>query len=250
MESNDLYPMIFRRKSIKTYDMAPLNEKIMQKISDSLYTLQPMCDDIKTEFTIISHNQVRRAMKKAPYYIAVFSEKKAQYLTNIGFMLQQMDLFFSANEIGSCWKGIPQPTKKVKENSNLEFVILMAFGNTKKTLHRMNVSEFNRKPLSKITDITGMKELLEAARLAPSSTNSQAWYFTGNETMIHAYVGKPGFLRRLIHTALLQIDIGIALCHLKIAAEHFGKKTTISYSTTAQTAPSKGYNYIATLNIS
>jgi len=250
VENNDLYPMIFRRKSIRTYDMAPLNEKVLQKVSDSLSTLHPMCEDIKTEFTIISHNQVRRAMKKAPYYIAVFSEKKAQYLTNIGFMLQQMDLFFSANKIGSCWKGIPQPIKKVKENSNLEFVILMAFGNTKETLYRMNVSEFNRKPLSKIININGMKELLDAARLAPSSTNCQAWYFTGNETTIHAYVGKPGILRRLFATTLLQIDVGIALCHLKIVVERFGKKATISYSPTAQTAPSKGYTYIATLNIS
>jgi nitroreductase len=250
MDNNDLYPMIFKRKSIRTYDMAPLNEKILQKISDSLHTLQPMCDDIKTEFTIISHNQVRRARKRAPHYIAAFSEKKAHCLPNIGFMLQQMDLFFSANEIGSCWQGIPRPIKKVTENSNLEFVILMAFGNAKETQHRMNVSEFDRKPLSKITDMTGLKELLEAARLAPSSTNCQAWYFTGNETMIHVYVGKPGFLRRLFATALLQIDVGIALCHLKIAAEHFGKKATISYSPTAQTAPSKRYTYIATLNIS
>jgi len=230
--------------------MAPLNEKLLQKISDSIHNLYPMYDDIKTEFKIISSNQVRQAMNKAPHYIAAFSEKKAHYLTNIGFMLQQMDLFFSANEIGCCWKGISQPIKKVKENSNLEFIILMAFGNTKEILHRMNVSEFDRKPLSKITDITSMKELLDAARLAPSSTNCQTWYFTGNETMIHAYVGKPGILRRIFATTLLQIDVGIALYHLKIAAEHFGKKATISYSPTAQTPPSKEYTYIATLNIS
>ncbi len=242
--------MIFRRRSIRTYDMAPLNEKIMQKISDSLHTLHPLCDDIKTEFKIISHNQVKRTMRKAPHYIAAFSENKAHYLTNIGFMLQQMNLFFSANEIASCWQGIPKPNKKVKENSNLEFVILMAFGKTKKTLHRMNVSEFNRRPLSKITNITSMNELLEAARLAPSSTNSQPWYFTGNETMIHAYLGKPGILRRLFATTTLKIDVGIALYHLKIAAEHFGRKATISYSPTAQTPASKRYTYIATLNIS
>lgn len=249
MENDDLYPMIFKRKSIRTYHTAPLNGKILRKISESLHALQPLCDDIKTEFTIISHNQVRRTMRKAPHYIAAFSENKAYYLTNIGFMLQQMNLFFSANGIGSCWQAIPQPTKEVKEHSNLEFVILMAFGDAKKTPYRMNASEFNRKPLSKITDITGMKELLEAARLAPSSTNSQVWYFTGTETMIHAYVGKPGFLRRFIATNLLQIDIGIALCHLKIAAEHFGKKATISYSPTAHIVPSKGYTYIATLDI-
>ncbi|PNX51363.1 MAG: nitroreductase [Thermoplasmata archaeon M8B2D] len=249
MENYDLYPMIFKRKSIRTYDIIPLNEKILQKISDFLNSLQPMYDDIKTEFKIIPHNQVKRAMRKAPHYIAAFSENKAHYLTNIGFMLQQMNLFFSANEIGSCWQGIPQPTKEVKEDSNLEFVILMAFGKAKKTLYRMDKSEFIRKPLWKITDITGMKELLEAARLAPSSTNSQPWYFTGNETMIHAYIGNPGFLRRLFATNLLQIDLGIALFHMKLAAEHFGRKVTISYSPTAQTIPSKRFTYITTLNI-
>jgi len=249
MENYDLYPMIFKRKSIRTYDMVPLNKKILQKISDFLNSLQPMYDDIITEFKIIPHNQVKRTMRKAPHYIAAFSENKAHYLTNIGFMLQQMNLFFSANEIGSCWQGIPQPIKEVKGNSNLEFVILMAFGKAKKTLYRMNKSEFIRKPLWKITDITGMKELLEAARLAPSSTNSQPWYFTGNENTIHAYIGNTGLLRRFFAKNLLQIDVGIALYHMKLAAEHFGRKVTISYSPTAQTTLSKRFTYITTLNI-
>lgn len=249
MENYDLYPMIFKRKSIRTYDMVPLNKKILKKISDFLNNLQPMYYDIKTEFKIIPHNQVKRTMRKAPHYIAAFSENKAHYLTNIGFMLQQMNLFFSANEIGSCWQGIPQPIKEVKANSNLEFVILMAFGKAKKTLYRINKSEFIRKPLWKITDITGMKELLEAARLAPSSTNSQPWYFTGNETTIHAYIGNPGFLRRFFATNLLHIDVGIALYHMKLAAEHFGRKVIISYSPPAQKTPSKRFTYITTLNI-
>nr|WP_243687870.1 nitroreductase family protein [Methanobacterium formicicum] len=29
----------------------------------------------------------------------------------MGFLLQQMDLFFSAHGLGSCWQGIPQPKK-------------------------------------------------------------------------------------------------------------------------------------------
>jgi hypothetical protein len=40
-------------------------------------------------------------MKKAPHYIAVFSQAKEGYLTNVG-LLQQMDLYFSANSLGSC----------------------------------------------------------------------------------------------------------------------------------------------------
>ncbi len=43
-------------------------------------------------------------------------------------MLQQMDLFFSASGIGSCWQGLPKPDKDMLNSSNLEFIILMAFG--------------------------------------------------------------------------------------------------------------------------
>ncbi len=249
MENYDLYPMIFKRKSIRTYNMTPLNEKTLQKITDSINSLQPMFNDIKTEFKIISHTQVKRAIRKAPHYIAACSENKAHSLPNIGFMLQQMNLFLSANGLGSCWQGIPKPTKETKKNSNLEFIILMAFGKTNKTLYRINVSEFDRKPLSKITNIDDITELLEAARLAPSSINSQPWYFIGNKNTIHAYIGNKGFLRYLIATNLLQIDVGIAVYQLKLAAEHFGRKVNISYSPTTQVPPLKSYTYIATLNL-
>ena len=105
-----------------------------------------MVTGIKTEFKIISPHQVtRKFSNKAPYFIAAFSEAKDAYKVNIGFMLQQMDLYFSSNGLGSCWLGIPQPTKDVVDSSDLEFIILMSFGNSKEALHRTNVSEFKRK---------------------------------------------------------------------------------------------------------
>jgi hypothetical protein len=57
---------------------------------------------IETELKILSSGDVKRMMmKKAPHYIAVFSQAKEGYLTNVG-LLQQMDLYFSANSLGSC----------------------------------------------------------------------------------------------------------------------------------------------------
>ena len=54
-----------------------------------------MLSGIKTEFKIISPNQVTRKLKNnAPYYVAAFSEAKDAYKVNIGYMLQQMDLYF------------------------------------------------------------------------------------------------------------------------------------------------------------
>ncbi|MGB9979299.1 nitroreductase family protein [Methanobacterium sp.] len=252
MEKTEFYPTIFKRKSIRNFDLTLIDDVTLKEISEYLDSLKPIYNDIKTEFKIVSPTYVkRRMMKEAPHYIAVFSEVKEGYLTNIGFMLQQADLFFSTNGLGSCWQGIPAPTKELLNSSNLEFVIFIAFGKPKdpESLHRRSTSEFKRKPLSEITNITGADELLEVARIAPSATNSQPWFFTGNNGIIHAYSTKPGFIKRLMVKKYIPIDVGIAICHLKIAAEHFGKKTEIVFDKTAKINSPNGHEYIVSLKM-
>jgi len=164
-------------------------------------------------------------------------------------MLQQMDLSFSASGLGSCWLATPKPTKVVTESSKLEFVILMSFGNSKETLYRTNVSQFKREPISKITNIEGTDELLEAVRLAPSAVNHQNWYFTGTKDLIHAYSSKPSFLRGVIGGSYFPLNVGIALCHLQLAAEHRGWKTKFVFDRSRDTNPPKNREYVATLEI-
>lgn len=193
MENNNLYDTIFRRKSIRKYDLTPLDDNRMTDILRYMDNLEPMYSDIKIELKILGPNNVkRRMMKKAPHYLAVFSQAKDGYLANVGFMLQQMDLFFSANGIGSCWQGIPKPNKDVLNGSNLEFIILIAFGKPDEPLHR-DVSEFKRKKLKEISNVNGAEEFLEAARLAPFGSG-QPWFFTGDKNIIHAYSIKPNFI--------------------------------------------------------
>ena len=164
MNGNNLYEAIFKRKSIRNYDPAPIDQNLLKQISDNLNSLNPMLTEIRTEFKIISPSQVTRKLKNnAPYYIAAFSEAKDAYKVNIGYMLQQMDLYFSTIGLGSCWLGIPQPAKEVTESSNLQFIILMSFGNSKETIYRTSPAEFKRKSLSDITDIDNANELLEPA---------------------------------------------------------------------------------------
>ncbi len=252
MEKTEFYSTIFKRKSIRNFNLTPLDENTLAEISDYIHNLKPMYSNIKTELKIVSSDNVkRRMMKEAPHYIAIFSEIKEGYLTNIGFMLQQVDLFFSANGLGSCWQGIPSPTKELLKSSNLEFIIFIAFGTPKdpETLHRASVSEFKRKSLRDITDIEGADELLEAARIAPSATNSQPWFFTGDANLIHAYSVKPNFLKAMMIKKYIPIDVGIAICHLQVAAEHSGKKTEIMFDETAKTNAVNGYEYVASLKV-
>jgi len=248
MKENTLYEAIFKRKSIRNYDSAPIDQNLLKQISDNLDSLNPMLTGIKTEFTIISPNQVTRKLRiNAPHYIAAFAEVKDLYKVNIGYMLQQMDLYFSANGLGSCWLGIPQPTKEVKDSSNLEFIILMSFGKPKETLYRISASEFKRQSLSEITDIENAEELLDPVRLAPSAINLQNWYFTGNKNEIHAYSAKSGVLRNIVGGSYYPINMGIALCHLQLSAERNGLKTKFVFDSSKVKSPPKNLEYVATL---
>ena len=250
MDGNALYEAIFKRKSIRDYNPTPIDTNRLEEISTNLQSLKPLLSGIKTEFKIISPNQVTRKLgNKAPHFIAAFSEVKDAYKVNIGFMLQQMDLYFSSTGLGSCWLGIPQPTKEVTDATDLQFIILMSFGNTKEALYRNSVSEFKRQPLSKITNIEGADELLEPARLAPSAVNLQNWYFSGGKNEIYAYSTKSGFLRTIAGGSYYPVNIGIALCHLQLAAEHHGSKTKFAFDSSKDKHPPKNLEYVATLEI-
>lgn len=164
-------------------------------------------------------------------------------------MLQQMDLYLSASDIGSCWQGQPAPTKTLQKSSKLKFIIFIAFGNTKNAVHRINTSEFERKSLQEITSIESADDLLETARLAPSARNSQPWFFTGDKNIIHAYYTKPNFIMKLFAGKYPPIDVGIALYHLKLAAEYFGKKNDFLKDKNASNNSIKGFEYVTSLKI-
>jgi nitroreductase len=250
IKNTNLYETIFKRKSIREYDLTPLDGHALAEIIANTSALKPLYDDIKIEMTLLSEKDVKGLfLAKAPHYLAVFSETKDGYLTNAGFMLQQMDLFFSANGIGSCWQGMPKPTKEILNRSKLEFVILLAFGKPKERLHRESVSEFKRKPIGEITDVKGADELLEPTRLAPSAVNRQQWFFTGNASTIHAYRAKSSFLTAFMFEKMSKVSMGIAICHLWIAAKHFGKEVEFIGDKEAQNSPPAGHDYVITIKI-
>jgi nitroreductase len=250
MNENRFYEAIFKRKSIRQYDLTPLDVHTLAEIMARMGASRPLFDGIKIETKLLLQKDVRRFFSaKAPHYLAVFSEAKDGYLANAGFMLQQMDLFFSTNGIGSCWQGIPRPTKEFLKSSKLEFVILLAFGRPIERLHRESISEFERKPLGEITDIKGADEFLEPARLAPSAMDRQQWFFTGSPSAIHAYRAKPSFLTALMLERMSKISMGIAIYHVWIAAKHFGKEVEFVTDKEAQNNPPAGHDYVITIKI-
>jgi nitroreductase len=245
MTNEQLYETIFRRKSIRKYDMTPLATGAIEALQRFTTTVKPLDEEIKIVFSYLSTNDVKNLLPiKAPHYICLYSEKKGNYLMNAGFILQQIDLYLSANDLGSCWLGMAKPSKQVPElKDGLEFVIMVAFGNSNELIHRTNVSEFNRKSLSSISSITDGDELLEPARLAPSASNTQTWYFSGNADKITISREKLNLIRAQIYGKMNQIDMGIALAHIWLSCEHLGKSMELEFE---KVVVPNGYEFMAT----
>ena len=102
--------------------------------------------------------------------------------------------------------------------------------------------KFKRKGLSKISDVED--EQLIPAQLAPSSINSQPWYFKHSDDGFDVYQVKPNFLKRQFVKKWNSIDVGIALAHMYVANEdtfEFFKKTDFK--------DIKGHTYVGSIRI-
>ncbi|MCL1915020.1 MAG: nitroreductase [Eubacteriaceae bacterium] len=207
--------IIMKRKSIRDYNMSKLSGSALGSVREMVAKATPLYPDIKYSIEIVDNTKGIFGIK-APHYLAFYSEAKDGDLENIGFIGQQMDLFFSGSGYGSCWLGMAKP--KEKTPSYLPFVISMAFGKPAEPLHR-DISDFKRKTLEEISQ--GDDARLESARLAPSAMNKQNWYFIALDGKIHCYIKKLSGMQSLVNNKFGHIDMGIALCHIAKESEGF-----------------------------
>ena len=208
----------------------------MDSIHNFVSHVKPLNDDINYYYEILTRDEVNlRTRWSAPYYLALFSEKKDSYLENIGFVFQQVSLYLQSIGIGSCWVGLGSIKKK-----NPEFVILIAFGKSEKMTR--NLEDFKRKSLDDISD--SADERLMPARLAPSAVNSQPWYFKHTDNGFDVYQTKLNIVKRQFLKKWNPIDVGIALAHMYVANEK-----TFEFYKKADFEKIKGYTYIGSIKI-
>lgn len=237
----ELKEMIAKRKSVRSYSAVPVEESVLEQIQEFIVSAKPLYPDIRVEAKIVPKEQVRFYMPwKAPQLIAIFSEEKPGYLENVGFLFQQVDLYLQSIGLGACWMGLGKLREKME--GSLPFVILLAFGYPEGKALRGSVKEFRRRSLEEISDNGDSR--LEGARLAPSSTNSQPWYFTHEGDVIHAYCSLTGLRRHRGLGNMNRIDMGIALAHLYVANEE-----SFRFFTVHKPPALPGYGYIGSVTL-
>ena len=207
----------------------------MTPIHEFMSNVKPLISEIRYSYKILTKDEVSiKTMWSAPYYLAIYSEKKENYGLNVGFIFQQLSLYMQSLNIGSCWVGMGSVKKK-----NPEFIILISFGKSNDL--KRDISGFKRKSLSKISDAEDEK--LKAAQLAPSAINLQPWYFKHTEEGYDVFKVKHNIVKRKIVGKWNDIDIGIALAHLYVS-----NKDTFKFEFKNK-SDIKGYTYIGSLKI-
>lgn len=237
----NLNKMIDTRRSCRSFTGIPVADDLLEKIKG--LDMKPLYPEIKVHWQIVPREQVKCMCPwTTPQLITVYSEKKDGYLENAGFLFQQMDLYLQSIGLGVCWLGMGRlDPRSAPEVEGMEFVIMLAFGHPKGDFLRKDAGEFKRKALAEISDREDPR--LEPARLAPSSVNSQPWYFAHEDGVLHVYCAQKGILKSAL-SEMNRIDMGIALAHLYVA-----NPGDFRFFRTDKAMKRKGYGYIGSVTL-
>ncbi len=216
----DYYDMIFKRKSFHLFrgvGNEALTQDELAAIEKAYADFASLCPDIKTAIRIVPASKVN-LKRDAEYCILIYSEKKDNYLINVGYIGEQLDLWLVKQNIGSLWFGIGKPDEPTY--NGLSFVIMIAIHKVNDdTKFRKDMFKAKRKPLLEVWsgDDLGIADI---TRFAPSACNTQPWYTENKngELTVFRYKkpGKRGIMPASSVTYYNRMDIGIYLCILEI----------------------------------
>ena len=179
---------IIARRSVRSYTGQPLDESVINELSEFISEIKPLHDNIPVDVMLYEKDDfhkefARSAMYRATNYVVLRSAMSVQgYLQNVGFIGELIALWITHRGISSCWAGLAKQ-KTLPSRGELPYVISIEFGRGDNAPFRRLPEEAPRKKLHEflMNEIARPEYLrvIEAGRLAPSALNLQpVRYFT------------------------------------------------------------------------
>lgn len=220
------YEMIFKRKSFHIFkEIGEISAEELADIEAAYDSFVPFVSDIKTEIRIVPSDETT-CKRGQEYCILMYSEKKDNYLQNIGYLGEQLDLYLASKNIGALWFGIGKVEEK--QHNGLDFVIMIAIAKMPEDKFRKDMFKSKRKSLDEVWCMTEYSEIGNITRFAPSACNTQPWLVeSGDNTLLVYRYKKPGKRGIMPVDKVVyynRIDIGIYLLFLELCLKHQGIK--------------------------
>ena len=219
-----LYEMIFKRKSFHLFrniGNEHITDNELKDIEEQFTRFKPLIKNIDVKIKIVKDSTTCKRGQE--YCILFYSEKKDNYLQNIGYLGEQLDLYLVSKNIGTLWFGIG----KVEENQldGLDFVIMIAIAKVDSLeKFRKDMYKSKRKEIKEIWNGDSHLDIANIVRFTPSACNTQPWLVESDEKELKVYryrkEGKRGIMPKNKVIYYNQIDIGIFLCFLELCLEN------------------------------
>lgn len=250
------FDVIFSRRSIRRFEQEKLEWDVLADILEYANKLPMLTDGIAVEFKLVNNIEEKQGFSgpfsiKAPYYLCISSEEKEDYLLNAGYLMQQMSLYIISKGLGTCFF-MAGPGFGLRAAMKYRYVTTLAFGKTRSELYR-DSSQTKRLPENETViykeEVTpDIRQILTAARLAPSSFNSQPWRFVVYKRRIHVFARKTNRLIKSFDNTTM-LNMGIMLANLLLAAEELWVDVSLSKSDTLKFKKYHKNEYVCTISI-
>ncbi|NLT11572.1 MAG: nitroreductase [Clostridiaceae bacterium] len=214
-----LYPMIFKRKSFHTFSgNLKLTDAELVMIEQHIGTLAHLVPEIRIAWKIVPRKETSR--KSGEYCILFYSEKRDYYLYNIGYIIQQLDLWLASVNIGACWLGLGRT--KEKKCNGLDYVIMLGIEKAEPSEFRQDFTKAKRKEVAEVWQGEAFREMADVVRYAPSACNTQPWLVHSSPEKIDVYrvLGSRGIMPILKVSFYNKIDTGIFLLFMELCLQH------------------------------
>ncbi len=220
----NLYEAIFARYSVRKYRMTPVEDKILSGLWSYLDEIQPLFPEIKTSVHILPEPGQKVKLSgwpnvSAPHYLVLYSEETERSARNAGYLMQMLCLYLTSRGVGCCYQGMAGKKDKALEEEGLSCAMVMAFGYPKNPGKKPEAKRLSMEQLCVVKNEpkAHVRELLEAARLAPSALNAQPWRFVVYENRFHIFA--PEERGRRLGKRYEEFDFGVLLANIMAAAE-------------------------------
>lgn len=216
----EYYEMIFKRKSFRKFDDSlRLSDDELCDINEKIKALAALIYDIDVKYRIVKREET--TCKRGECCLLIYSEEKEEFLLNIGYMFEQLDLYLASKDIGVCWYGMGKTQES--EYENLKFVIMMAIGKGQPNEFRRDYTKCKRKETKEIWNrVSGFDAIAEVVKYAPSSCNTQPWRVICEKDKLKIYrtIKVKSIMPKDKVPFYNSIDMGIFLCFLELALLH------------------------------
>ncbi|MDR3551617.1 MAG: nitroreductase family protein [Clostridia bacterium] len=240
------------RRSVRTYQDKDLEPEVRQKLQDCLENVTGIngrsvklslvvADSAPNGAKIGTYGMIRGARY---YMAAVVGKGDGEALLELGYVLEKAVLLATSLGLGTVWLGGTfnkgRFAKAVGLGPNEMLPIVVPVGYPSETMnlrewlmrkipgsaHRKGWSELFfsgniQKPLES-ADAAGLKDALEALRLAPSAINVQPWRIIKNDDGSFSFY--EAVSQNQMGFDMHMIDMGIALCHFDLASCEAGHR--------------------------